>query len=260
VNLSYYVAGAGPPVVCIHGSFIADAFRPLQSQARLTDRYRVITYRRRGYGDCGGGGPVSFTEQADDCRALLARLGVERAHVVGHSFGGAVALELASSAPDLVGTLAVIEPGLAIGESGDLYRAALRRSIERYREVGARLAVEEFLALRWPRYRDELDAVLPGAFDQAVADAATCFDSELPAVIESGFGEAQARRITQPTLVVVGGDSLALDPRFGETYGLLLEWLPNAEGVVVPGTTHLLHIAAPDVLADALVEFYARLG
>ena len=260
MNLEYEETGTGPAVVCVHGAFIADAFRPLQSQAPLTDEYRLITYHRRGYRGSGAAAGANIGEQADDCRTLLDRLGIERAHVVGHSFGGAVALEVARNSPDVVRTLTLIEPGLAVGESADAYRDALRRSIERYREVGALAAVDEFLERRWPSYRDKLGAVLPGAFDEAVADAATCFDSELPAVIESRFGEGEAGQVAQPTLLVLGGDSVALDPRFGETHRLLLDWLPNAEGVVVPGATHLLHIEAPDLLADALVEFYDRHG
>jgi pimeloyl-ACP methyl ester carboxylesterase len=259
ITLEYDDSGLGEPVLCIHGAFIADTFAPLLSQRNLASRYRMITYHRRGYVGSGGGGEVvSLAEQAGDCRGLLSYLGVERAHVVGHSFGGAIALRLALDEPELVRTLTLLEAALAVGESAHLYLQALARSEQRYREAGARATIDEFLQARWPGYREPLEQVLPGAFEQAVSNAATCFSADLPAVIGSSFGEAEARRIGQPALVVLGEKSAELGPRFGETHRLLLDWLPNAEGFVLPGATHFLQVENPRDMADALADFYAR--
>jgi len=183
---------------------------------------------------------------------------VRRAHVTGHSTGGAIALQLALDAPRLVGTLALLEPALVTGESGPDYRRALLQATERFRQAGARVAVEEFLGARWPGYRELLDRVLPGAFEQAVADAATCFESELPAVRGWRFGAPDARRLAMPVLVVLGGESVALHPRFAEVHRLLLGWLPRAEALVIPGATHFLPLEDPATLAGALAGFLAR--
>ncbi len=52
--------GEGEPVVCIHGAFVADTFRPLLAERELTNHYRLVTYRRRGYvGSTKTAGPVS---------------------------------------------------------------------------------------------------------------------------------------------------------------------------------------------------------
>ncbi len=64
-------------------------------------------------------------QQAADCRRLLEVLGADRAHLVGHSYGGAIALQLATDAPDLVQTLALLEPALMVGSSGPDYRESL---------------------------------------------------------------------------------------------------------------------------------------
>ena len=101
--------------------------------------------------------------------------------------------------------MTLLEAGLLIGESADLYRQGLLDAIARYREVGSRVAVDEFFRLRWPDYAEHLDRTLPGAFEQAVADAATCFEVDLPGGLTSELGEAEARRVAQPTLVVLGG-------------------------------------------------------
>jgi pimeloyl-ACP methyl ester carboxylesterase len=170
---------------------------------------------------------VSVAQQAVDCRALLHHLGVERAHVVGHSYGGIVALQLALETPGVVHSLALLEPGLMVGASAQDYREALARGVERYREAGAEVVVDEFLQARWPGYRATLDRVLPGAFAQAVADAGTWFEREASGQLAWRFSEAEVRRISQPTLSVLGGGSDALWSRFGETHRLLLGWLPR---------------------------------
>lgn len=259
LTLEFVDAGAGDAVVCIHGAFVPDAFLTLSAEPALADRHRLICYHRRGYvGSTPGAGPPSLSEQAGDCRRLLAHLGVRRAHVVGHSFGGLIGLRLALDEPELVGTLSLLEAGVLIGESAELYREGLLRSRQRYHEAGARVAVSEFLQMRWPEYRERLDAVLPGAVEQAVVDAAAFFEADLPAGLDWHFGEAEARRIGQPVLVVLGERSAALHPRFAETYRLLLDWLPRAEGFVLPGATHFLQLENPRAMAEALAEFFAR--
>ena len=246
-------------MVFIHGAFIADTFRPLLVEPSLVGRYRLILYHRRGYvGSSRASGPVSVARQAADCRALLRHLGVERAHVVGHSYGAIVALQLALETPGVVHSLALLEPGLMVGASAQDYRKSLARGVERYREAGAEVVVDEFLRARWPGYRAALDRVLPGAFAQAVADAETWFEREASGQLDWRFGEAEARRISQPTFSVLGGESDALWSRFGETHRLLLAWLPHAEGVVLPGTTHFMQIQDPQGMAEALAAFWAR--
>ena len=258
-DLEYEVSGTREPVVFIHGAFIADTFRPLLAEPSLARHYRLILYHRRGYADSTrASGPVSVALQAADCRALLRYLGVERAHVVGHSYGGDVALQLALDTPGVVHSLALLEPGLMVGTSAKEYRESLARGVERYRQAGAKVVVEEFLQARWPGYRAALDRVLPGAFAQAVADAETWFEHEVDGQLGWRFGEAEARRIGQPTLSVLGGESDALWSRFGETHRLLLGWLPHGESAVLPGTTHLMQIQDPRGMAEALAAFWAR--
>jgi pimeloyl-ACP methyl ester carboxylesterase len=145
-----------------------------------------------------------------------------------------------------------------VGASAQDYRESLARGVERYREAGAEVVVDEFLQARWPGYGTTLDRVLPGAFAQAVADAGTWFEREASGQLAWRFGEAEVRRISQPTLSVLGGESDALWSRFGETHRLLLAWLPHAQGFVLPGTTHFLQIQNPRGMAEALAAFWAR--
>jgi 3-oxoadipate enol-lactonase len=96
---------------------------------------------------------------------------------------------------------------------------------------------------------------LPGALEQCLVDADTFFRQELPAVQQWSFTDEDARRIAQPVLIVVGEDS---PPTFAERRDLLLSWLPRAEPLDLPETTHLLHLQSPREVAEGIAAFCAR--
>ena len=163
-RLEYEVSGSGDPVLLIHGAFIADSFRPLLVEASLAGAYQLITYRRRGYGTdsrTADKTPTTAERQPADWAGLLRRLGLQQVHVVGHSFGGCIALQLALDSPHLVRSLALLEPALFVGANAQSYRESLLRSAERYRAEGALAVMEEFLHARWPAYsRSALERVV----------------------------------------------------------------------------------------------------
>jgi pimeloyl-ACP methyl ester carboxylesterase len=259
VTLEYATAGSGDPVVVIHGALIADAFRPLMTEPALVGRYRVVNYRRRGYGgSTKADGALTIAEQASDCLRLLRHLRLDRVHLVGHSLGGAIALQIALDRPHVVRSLALLEPALAVGSTGDAYRASLSTGIERYRSENTAALVDEFLEARSPGYRPLLERRLPDALEQAIADAGTAFEIDTPGLLEWSFGEEDARRLEVPVLSVLGGESDALWSRFGEVHRLLLEWVPRAEGCILPGATHLLQIEKPAGMAEVLASFFER--
>ena len=221
MELEYVVSGAGEPVLLIHGAFLADAFAPLLAEPALTDRYRVISYHRRGFaGSAPAGGEASITRQAADARALLAHLGVQRAHVVGHSYGGCVALQLALDAPAVVHTLALLEPALLAVPAAERWFAEVGGPcIARYEAGDAAGAVATFLSgVFGPDVYADLVRTVPDGVEQAVADAGTFFQTDLPGIQEWRFGPEEARRVTQPVLGVLGADSDAVmvSPLFGE--------------------------------------------
>jgi pimeloyl-ACP methyl ester carboxylesterase len=260
IALEYEVTGDGEPVVFIHGALIADSFRPMLEDPAFADRFRCITYHRRGYeASTPSPQPATIADQADDCRALLGALQIERAHVVGHSFGGVIALKLAMDTPQLVRSLAVLEPALVLGVNGAGYRAAMARNRDRYRGGDVEGTVDEFLRARFgPIYREYVERNLPGALEQAVRNAGNAFEVDMPPLADFGFSEREARTITQPVLVVLGAESNTLWPRFGETHRALLAWLPHAESYVLPQATHALQLQNPRDMAVALAGFLSR--
>lgn len=259
-ELEYEVRGAGEPVVLVHGAHIADAFAPLLAEPALTERYWLILYHRRGFaGSTHAEDPLSIAQQAADCRALMQQLGVPRAHVVGHSYGGVIALQLALDAPDAVHSLALLEPALFMVPSAPQFMDAMGPVLQMYEAGNKTGAVDRFLqTVVGPEYRSVLDRMLPGGFAQAVADADTFFRIELPALEQWSFTQAEAGRITQPVLAVLGADSHTLWPGWVEGHHLVQTWLPRAEAFVLQGATHGLQLIDPQGMAAGLAGFFAR--
>jgi pimeloyl-ACP methyl ester carboxylesterase len=254
------IRGAGEPVLSIHGGAFADGFVPLLEQPALRG-YRLIRYRREGYGQSGClRGPTSIAEQAAQALALARQLGIEHAHVVGHSSGGSIALQLAHDAPEFVSSLALLEAVLPSVPAG---RGAAD-ALELHARGEARAAVACFLsAVCGLDYAAVLARALPHALDSATTDAKTFFGRELPALSSWRFGPENAALLRQPLLAVLGAESDAArgatgQPVFAERHRLLLSWFPNAESRVLPGVNHLMLLQDPRGVAECLAEFFAH--
>jgi pimeloyl-ACP methyl ester carboxylesterase len=262
IELEYEVQGTGQPVVLIHGSFIADGLRPLLVEPSLTERCQLFLYHRRGFaGSTRLDGPISIAHKAADCREFLKHMGVQRAHVVGHSTGGSIALQLALDAPDVVHSIALLEPTLFAVPSAPQLMESFAPAFQMY-EAGNRAgAVDGCLRTVFgPEYRDMLDRVLPGAFAQAVTDADTFFQFEMPALQQwnLNFTKADAGRIEQPVLSVVGSESHTLWRGRTEVHELVQAWWPRSEAFVLQGAAHALQVMNPTGMAEGLAGFFAR--
>jgi pimeloyl-ACP methyl ester carboxylesterase len=259
VELKFDVVGSGDPVLLIHGGFIADTFVPLLSEPRIVGDYRGIAYHRRGYGGSSRAtAPFTMSQQASDARTLLRHLGIQRAHVAGHSYGGAIAIQLALETPNLVGSLALLEPALvAYVPSAPTFSKTLESTHAMHQRGDRSGALDAFLnQVMGPDYRPLLEKALPpGTFAQAVTDSDTCFGVELEALQQWSFTAEDAARIRQPVLSVIGDESA---PIFHEIHSLLKQWIPQVEELKVPHANHALQYMNPSVVADGLAGFFDR--
>jgi pimeloyl-ACP methyl ester carboxylesterase len=252
--------GAGEPVVLIHWGVAATWAEPLLDQAALTSRYQLLSYHRAGFAGSGRlDVPPAMATHAAHCYQLMRELGITRAHIVGHSSSVPVALQLALDAPDAVHTLTLMEaarPAAPTDAERQFGTDVIFPAVQRYRAGDKAGAVDIFFhGVFGPGYRAALEAGLPGAFEQAVADADAFFTQEMPALWQWPFTENDAHRIQQPVLLVLGTASTAL---FAGRQKLLQQWLPNAEPLDLPGLTHLLHAQDPAAVADGLSGFFTR--
>ncbi|MFK7887411.1 MAG: alpha/beta fold hydrolase [Gammaproteobacteria bacterium] len=116
VGIEYEERGEGEPLLLLHGLGCSASDWVLQMPA-LSSEYRVIAPSLRGFGGSDKpAGPCSIMQYASDMVALLDQLKIQRAHVLGHSMGGAVALQLAVAHPERLNCLIVVnaQPSFAV--------------------------------------------------------------------------------------------------------------------------------------------------
>jgi pimeloyl-ACP methyl ester carboxylesterase len=260
VELEYEMKGSGEPILLISTGPIADSFLPLLSEKALVERYRLITYRQRRI-DCSTNAPapVSFAQHAADAAALLGHLGVRRAHVAGHSTGAAIALQLAVDHPDIVHSLALLEPPLLSVPSAGAFFEKVGPAMAAYGAGDRNGAMAGFLSvvcsLDWEACQKVIEKHVAGGVAQTMKDAGNFFESYLPALNSWQFGAEQAASISQPVLSVLGKNTEEL---FIDSHEQLHSWFPQVEDCRIEGAAHLLHMQRPEPVARGLAEFVAR--
>ena len=253
VELAWDLREGGDRIVLIHASPFVSWYGPLVD--KLTD-LSTVTYRRHLRKRDGGYRPLTAGEDAAICGRLMDHIGWPTAHLVGHSYGALVALQLAREHPERVRSVAVLEPAVRGIPSSAQVVAALGPVFAAYRAGDVEAAVDAFLRhVCGDGYRAVLEDHVPGAYEEAVAEADLFFQAEMAAVQQWSFGPDDARHVTQPVLNVVGAQSAG---RFVEGSELVQSWFPHAERLTVPGAGHFLMVQNPTALARGLRDFVAR--
>lgn len=259
VELEYEVVGSGEPVLLID-PVVPDGILPLFSEPALVDRFQLIHYHKRGWvGSTHTEGPVGFSEHAADAAALLALLGVPRAHIVGHSTGAIIATQLALDVPEVVTTLTLLELSLMSLPVAQAFLQGAGAIFEAYGSDDHEGALAMFMGavtgLDWATCRSLLDERVPGAVAQAIKDADTFFGVELPAMAAWTFNREQAAAINRSVLSVLGTET---NPLWVEVADFLQASLPYVEECTIEGVGHLLQIQRPEPIARAMADFLGR--
>lgn len=258
VGLEYETSGPadGEPVLLIHAG-TATAFAPLMTHPAMVERHRLIRYHRRGY---AGSDPLnnetSIGTHAQDALRLLDHLGIDSAHVVGHSDSGLIALQLAIDAPQVVRTLVLEEPAMhAIDPRWDeIVREAVAPIVETHRNGDSRRAMEGWMRGISRDWRVELTRTVPGGPQQTLDDAGAFF-ADVDAVFEWQFDHARVSALRMPVLYMVAAAPL---PGMRAVMRRFCELVPHTETVVIDDATHMLHTDQPDRVGDELAAFFAR--
>ena len=259
VELEYEVLGAGEPVLLID-MLLADCFLPLLSEPVLADRYQLIRYHKRGWvGSTHTPAPVSIADHAADAAALLDHLGVRRAHIVGHSTGASIAVQVALDHPEAVHTLTLLEPTMLSVPSGEAFLEQAGPAFEAYASGDHSGAFAMFVSvasgLDWTTCRALLEERVPGVVTQSIKDADTFFGIELASLADWAFGVEQAATIHLPVLSVLGAET---QPLWVEVAAFLRSSLPYVEECTIDGVGHLLQIQGPEPVARGIAEFLTR--
>jgi pimeloyl-ACP methyl ester carboxylesterase len=249
-RLHYQVAGAGDPIVLLHG-FCLDARMWDGDVERFARDHTVVRYDLRGFGRSSL--PVAPFTHTGDLRALLAHLEIDRAHVVGLSMGGGVALDFALTHPGAVRSLVLadtIVSGFKWQENGAIMGAAG----EAAKSGGIEAGKKQWLAnpLFAPALRTPDVAMRLGAMVRDYSGWHLVNDSPQRALQPPAWerlGDVAAR-----TLVLVGRLDLA---DFRAIADRLVREIPGARGQVFDGVGHMVNMEAPVLFHDHVARFLA---
>lgn len=262
-NLEYSIkdANSNKWVVFIHGSVFEDMFIPLMSHQALSD-YSFLHYHRRGYGnsDYNKSSPPTINDLSSDCLDLMKFLNIEHAHIVSHSYAGLIALQAAIDDVRKVHSLTLMEPPLAaFVPGGPEFGKKLENSFTLYKEGKQLESIDSFLRVVFEGtqdYRRVIDIQLGNkAFDKALSILDTMFQLEFPALLNWKFDPESTQSMLMPILSVRGTDSSVF---FQQIHYLLQSWFPHLETLVVPNTSHILHMQRPDLVAKGLELFFSK--
>jgi len=261
-RIAHRESGAGAPVLLLHGS-ASNARQWRWTVEYLHGRFRTITADLPGYGASDpipGKQPAPLADVAAELIPLVAAQG-RPVHLVGHSFGGAVALKLSGLLPEAVASLTLIEPA-AFGPFWGLHGSdavASRPLRAMSRAFTAALAGGD----AWGATRLFFDfwngpgAWARSSFDiqRKLASTAGQVWRDFQALDQERTDAAELARVAAPAQVIRGADSPAVMAALCDH---LAEVLPGAAQSVVPGAGHMVPLTHPHVIDPMIGDFLVR--
>jgi len=254
------LAGSGPPVLLLHGGpgLGFDYLRALAEE--LADENEVAWYQQRGLAPSAAVGPHTVATDVADARRVLDGLSWDKAYVVGHSWGGHLALHVAEALPDRVVGVLAVDPLGSVGDGRwqefdeEMFRRTPESVRARARELDAlvtaggandELALEQ-MRLVWPAYFADPEAAPPmpelRMASERSAEMGRSILAELP-TLEAGLVDIQL-----PVGFVHGSRSPM--PVAASTDAA--ERIPGAWVHVVDGAGHFTWVEAPGAVRTAL--------
>ena len=251
-ELRFERAGTGPVVVFVHGNFMDARMWDPQFDA-FAEGFTAVRYDVRGFGASPlAVGPYSHH---GDLRALLSRLGHERAHLVGLSLGGHIVLETALEFPDLAASLVVV-PGWPLESEQWMVQGwqAIGAAVRDHDHLRAREIIMDFPPMRSlvarPDLRDSVAHIMD-AYPWQHFEAEEEYVSIDPPAME------RLAEIGCPTLVISGALD---DPAFLDTGAFIAREVPGARRIVIPDAGHMVNMEQPAAFNRAVRSFITEAG
>lgn len=235
VQMYYEVHGAGDPILFVHGGggSVTGSW-PSEYVTGLSKDFRVILADSRGHGrTADGNGPLTYGRLTFDVVRLLDHLGIDRAHIVGHSMGAITGLHLLVDFPDRVRTATLLAGAYHV----DNYRT------EAYEDM-----------------RRELDAVIRGenVTSRWASKPTTVLKKLRTSLLEGPTFRLQTlETIERPTLIVAAGQDTFFPPAIAER---MHAHIKGSELIVFPAATHRVQVTNAADLVPAIRGFVTRRG
>ena len=259
-DMAYLDVGAGPPLVCVHGS-LCD-FRVWSAVlGPLTQKHRVIAVSLRHFFPArwdGVGDTYSIAQHVADMIGFIEQLKAGPVDLMGHSRGGHVSFRVAQRRPDLLRRLILAEPGGELDATLDPAASPgpspLAARIAASAEIIASGDIDAGLML----FMDALEgpgawARMPAAPKQLLRDNAMTLIGQVRDK-RPPFSRADAEAIRTPTLFIGGANTRGALPQVLHT---LAAHVANAKTAMIPNTTHPMFEQAPQKFCQIVLEFLA---
>ena len=258
-RIAWWADGDGPETIVLVHAGVSDARMWDGVVPALAAGHRVVRYDMRGYGRSRSDHGARFTP-AGDLEALLDELGIARAHVVGASFGGQVALQLALTAPARVASLVLLAASLP-----DHEESAERRAYEEAEEAAFEAGnVDEAVELNlrmWvdgpARTPEQSDPDVRALVAEMIRNAVEVQDSEEDEMLDGPAVGERLREIDVTTTVAVG--ELDLDD-YDAIADRLVGNMPQARLERIAGAAHLIALERPDDVARLIARHVEELS
>jgi pimeloyl-ACP methyl ester carboxylesterase len=252
IELGYDVDGSGPDLLLIVGTATT---RPLWALVRpqLAESFRTIAFDNRDTGESTpANAPYTLCDLAADAAAVLDAAGVQRAHILGHSMGGAIAQEFALTYPERCASLTIV----CSWARGDGYTKNLMKLMsalsEGVRDDRTLLATILYMGTGISTLR-EID--LFDKTDEAMALAPLMSREALVRQWQLDLTVDTADRLSKlamPVHVIWGGEDRLLPQPLSQR---LIDAIPSATGTCIEGCGHVPMVDAPEAFIEAVHSF-----
>ncbi|HEY7025033.1 MAG TPA: alpha/beta hydrolase [Candidatus Limnocylindrales bacterium] len=249
-----------PKAVLLHGGpGLSEYMAPLSVE--FDGLLTSARYQQRGLAPSEVGGDVSVDGHVADAIALITALGWEKPVVVGHSWGGHLAMHLAVAHPAMVGPLVIVDSLGAVERGGqrefgpNLRRGLSAAQMDRLREleeIGEPTSdqIREHLGILWPNYFGDPSKPAPMPQTEFAANADQTWAS-IQAHFRKGTLARRLPRVESPALVIHGERS----PIPVHQAARIAQLIPNAQLVVIPGVGHWPWLERPGTMRDIIGAF-----
>ncbi len=260
-------SGIGDPALLLHGGpGVSETLDELADELRRAG-LTTIRFQQRGLAPSTVDGPFDVERQVADAIAVLDIAAVERAWLVGHSWGGYLALQVASRHPERVmgilaiGTLGGVGDGGGAGLGPNLLARLGAEAHAEYAEIEAREEAGTAtdadslrgFELLWPAYFGDPATAPPFPADLTLS--AACNDQTCASIAPDAERLTQALTVSAVPAVFLHGE---LDPiEIASSARATAAVMPRAEVVALPGVGHFPWLERPGTAADALMRLVA---
>jgi pimeloyl-ACP methyl ester carboxylesterase len=240
-----------PTVIFIHGAGQAHTNWQLPARWFAWHGFNALAIDLPGHNRSEGAVLASVPEMAAWVGRLMDAAGVEQASLVGHSMGGAIAVEAAAALGPRISRIALIGTALATPVNDALLGAARDAPEQAYRMITTWALGPSARVGGHP---------VPGLW--MTGGSMALLARNRPGVLYADFnacnqwtsGPRAAERVRCPALVLIGANDQMTPPKIGRQ---LAERIAGSRTVLIPDTGHMMMAEAPDAVLDALIAFFA---